>query len=148
MQTPTFRMLSAAAIVVTIVGVMGLMLTKALFSPAWAAIAVQVAALALMLWARATFGARSFHAMAEPTQGALVTSGPYRFLRHPIYTAICLFILPAAINAPSISTATFCVLVGGGAVARMLLEERLLRQQYPEYASYAAKTQRMIPFLF
>ena len=104
--------------------------------------------LALMLWARATFGARSFHATADPTQGALVTTGPYRFLRHPIYTAVCLFILPAPVNYPSVTTAIFCLLVGTGAVARMLLEETLLRQRYPEYASYAAKTGRMIPFLF
>ena len=128
MQTQTSRWMSAAAFVAMLLGLVGLVLTESLFSSAWPSVAVQITAVALMLWARATFGARSFHAMADPTQGALVTTGPYRFLRHPIYTAICLFILPAAVNYPSLSTATFCALIGGGAVARMLLEEKLLRQ--------------------
>ena len=45
----------------------------------------------LILWARVTFGRRSFHVVANPTEGGLVTSGPYRYIRHPIYAAICLF---------------------------------------------------------
>lgn len=54
--------------------------------------AVQVVAAALMLWARFTFGGRSFRAGANPTEGGLVTTGPYRFVRHPIYTAVLLFL--------------------------------------------------------
>jgi protein-S-isoprenylcysteine O-methyltransferase Ste14 len=34
--------------------------------------------------ARVTFGGRSFHVGANPTEGGLVTKGPYRFVRHPI----------------------------------------------------------------
>jgi len=66
-----------------------LVVTHALFSPALSAIAVQVAAVILMLWARVTFRLRSFHASAEPTAGGLVVAGPYRYIRHPIYTAGC-----------------------------------------------------------
>ena len=53
---------------------------------------VQVAAVLLMVWARMTFGRRSFHAAANPTAGGLVTWGPYRYWRHPIYSAILLFL--------------------------------------------------------
>lgn len=42
-----------------------------------------------MAWARLTFGRRSFHASAVPTAGGVETRGPYRFIRHPIYTAAC-----------------------------------------------------------
>lgn len=38
--------------------------------------ALQVLAVLLMVWARVTFGARSFHASAGPTEGQLVTTGP------------------------------------------------------------------------
>jgi hypothetical protein len=41
-----------------------------------------------------TFGARSFHAGANPTDGGVVTAGPYRFFRHPIYAAILYFLWP------------------------------------------------------
>jgi len=47
-----------------------------------------------MLWARLTFGGRSFHAGANPTAGGVVTTGPYRFVRHPIYAAILYFLGP------------------------------------------------------
>jgi hypothetical protein len=57
-------------------------------------LAPEAAAMALMLWVRVTFDRRSFHAVANPTEGGLVTTGPYRFVRHPIYTAVCLFVLP------------------------------------------------------
>src|SRR4030095_11739483 len=55
-------------------------------------IALQVVAVLLMLWARLTFGRRSFHAAANPTAGGLVTWGPYRYWRHPIYAAVLLFL--------------------------------------------------------
>ena len=51
-------------------------------------IIVQVLAVLLMLWARVTFGRRSFHASADPTEGGLITTGPYHYLRHPIYAAV------------------------------------------------------------
>ena len=39
-----------------------------------------------------TLGLRGFHLTAESTEGHLVTAGPYLAIRHPIYTAVCLFI--------------------------------------------------------
>ena len=52
---------------------------------------------------------------------------------------------------PNISAEGIIIRIEGVAKQHMALltfEEKLLRQQYPEYASYAAKTGRMIPFLF
>src|SRR5512142_973174 len=75
------------------------------------AIAVQAAAVALMIAARITFGRRSFHAAANPTAGGLVTTGPYRYLRHPIYAAILYFMWAAAIDhhtAVSVAGAVCC----------------------------------------
>ena len=101
-----------------------------------------------MVWARVAFGRRSFHAAANPTEGGLVTTGPYRFVRHPIYTAVALFTLAGAAAHPSLAAAGLAVAVLLGALARMLLEERFLRAAYPEYAAYAARTSRMVPGVF
>src|SRR5664279_6232029 len=57
-----------------------------------AGLALQGIAVLLMIWARLTFGMRSFHATANPTEGGLVTNGPYRYWRHPIYAAVLLFV--------------------------------------------------------
>jgi protein-S-isoprenylcysteine O-methyltransferase Ste14 len=131
-----------------VVGLATLVLTHALFSNAPTVIASQGAAVLLMLWARATFGSRSFHATADPTAGGLVTTGPYRFVRHPIYTAVVLFTLAGVSVHRSATSLGLAALVVIGAIGRMLLEERFLGQQYREYDAYAARTARMIPFVF
>ena len=129
-------------------GVVGLLFAHCLFSPSPVVLLPQGAAVALGTWARITFGRRSFHVAANPTEGGLVTPGPYRFIRHPIYTAVCLFTVPAVIAHWSWSAALLGASVVLSALLRMLAEERLLVGRYPEYRQYAAATSRMIPFLF
>ena len=131
-----------------VVAVLGLLTTGNLFSVSPLVIAAQVAAAALMVWARATFGIRSFHATADPTEGGLVTSGPYRIIRHPIYTAVCLFTCAGALAHLSPLPGALAALGLAGSLARMLAEERMLVGRYPEYREYAARTKRMIPFVF
>jgi protein-S-isoprenylcysteine O-methyltransferase Ste14 len=145
---PMLKALSVTGYVAMIGGFIGLFLTRSVLSPSPLVIAPQVAALALMIWARTTFGRRSAHVAANPTEGGLVTTGPCRFIRHPIYTAVCLFITAGAAAHLSWSTVFLCVLVWGSSIARMLCEERLVMERYPEYRQYAATTPRMIPFLF
>jgi protein-S-isoprenylcysteine O-methyltransferase Ste14 len=131
-----------------VVAMVGLLLTHSLFSQSPLVIAVQCVAAALMLWARATFGLRSMHAGADPTAGGLVTSGPYHFIRHPIYTAVCLFGGAAIASHWSLRSALFAVLLFAGTAIRMLCEERLVTATYPEYREYARVTRRMLPGVF
>jgi protein-S-isoprenylcysteine O-methyltransferase Ste14 len=84
------KLISILGLVVMIAALVGLYEIGVLFSPQPLAIALQVIAVAVMIWARVTFGLRSFHAAANPTTGGLVTDGPYRYIRHPIYAAACL----------------------------------------------------------
>lgn len=108
----------------------------------------QAAALVLALSARRSLGSRSFHLTAEPTRGHLVTTGPYRIIRHPIYTAACLFVWSGASAHHSLSAFALAALVTIGAVGRMLCEERMLTERYPEYTRYAGTTRRMLPYVF
>src|SRR5262245_36894731 len=92
-ETPmSLRKVAVVAASVLVVACVSRLLRRSLVAHRPVPIAVQVAAGALMLWARLTFRVRSFHAGADPTPGGLVTTGPYRFVRHPIYTAILLFV--------------------------------------------------------
>jgi protein-S-isoprenylcysteine O-methyltransferase Ste14 len=129
-------------------GMLGLLFSRALFSPSPAVIATQCAAVALMAWARLTLGSRSFHAAADPTAGGLVTGGPYRFIRHPIYTAACLFGWAGIMGNWSWRSGLFGALLFLGALGRMLCEEKLVTEQYPEYRKYAKSTKRMVPGVF
>ena len=141
-------MLSTVGLLMMIGALLGLIALGDALSPVVAVIALQVCAGALMLWARLTLGMRSLHATADPTSGVLVTGGPYAFVRHPIYTAVCLFIWPAAIAHASWAAVGLAAALTAGAIVRMLCEDSLLMVQYPEYAGYAARTKRMIPFVF
>jgi protein-S-isoprenylcysteine O-methyltransferase Ste14 len=130
-------------------GLIGLAVTRNLFSSSPLVIALQGLALLLFIWARVTFGRRSFHAVADPTAGGLVTSGPYRFIRHPIYAAFCLFTLAGAVAHFGSWTAGLCgALVLGSALMRIFCEESLVTARYPEYAQYSATTWRMLPYVF
>jgi len=140
--------LSLAALLIMVVAVLGLLATNSLLARTPEGIAVQVAALLLMVWARVTFGRRSFHASAEPTAGGLVTTGPYRFIRHPIYTAACLFVWAGVLSNWSVLAGLLGVVLLVGAFVRMLCEERLVVAAYPEYREYAGSTKRMVPYVF
>lgn len=142
------KTLSVVAFALMVAGIAGLYYTHALFFDAPVVIALQLFGVALMLWARATFGRRSFHAAANPTAGGLVKTGPYRYLRHPIYTAVCFFVWPPAIHSAWPLALAFAALTTAGAIIRMLCEEQLLVRQYPDYRDYAQTTKRMIPYVF
>jgi len=141
------KLLSTPVFTVLVLTIVGLLYTHSLFGHGPVSIGLQVVAVLLMIWARVTFGLRSFHYAANPTAGGLVTTGPYRYLRHPIYAAILLFLWTGvAVNASPLGVA-----LGLAATAmlalRILFEERLVRQRYPEYDDYARRTKRVIPFI-
>jgi protein-S-isoprenylcysteine O-methyltransferase Ste14 len=129
-------------------GLLGLLASRTLFSSSLLVISVQVLAFVLLLWARVTFGRRSFHVVADPTAGGLVTGGPYRYIRHPIYAAFCLFTSAGVAAHWSWSAGSFGGLVLGSAVLRIFCEESLVTARYPEYAQYSVTTWRMIPYVY
>lgn len=131
-----------------VAGIVCLLANRGLLSPHPVVILAQLAAVGLMIWARRTFGRRSFHLAANPTEGGLVTSGPYRYVRHPIYTSVLVLTWAGIGGNLSILNATFGAVTVGGAFIRILCEEHLVRIRYPEYSVYASKTKRMIPFVF
>jgi protein-S-isoprenylcysteine O-methyltransferase Ste14 len=141
------KRLSLVGFVILVLAVLGLMAQGAILAGTPVMIAAQVAAVLLMLWSRLTFGLRSFHAGANPTEGGLVTTGPYRYLRHPIYAAILLFLSAAVLSHLSPATVAMALASAIGAALRIFAEERLLIERYPEYAVCATRTKRIIPFL-
>ena len=148
-MTPRTR--SILATVVLVLTVVALFKLHVLFAREPVGWTLQGLAVALMLWARATFGARSFHAAANPTEGGLVTTGPYRWWRHPIYAAVLLFLWAGVLDRglPPAPVPALLLLVGTAATAvRIQAEEHLLRVTFPGYDSYAARTKRIVPGLF
>jgi protein-S-isoprenylcysteine O-methyltransferase Ste14 len=141
MNSPLPLLFVIAAIVV-------LGVTGNLFSPSPIVITVQVAAIVLNLWARASFQNGTFRVTAGPSADLLLTRGPYKFVRHPMYFAALAFIWAGILSHVSALTLAIGVAVTGVCIARVIVEERLLRAKYPEYSEYARSTRALIPLLF
>jgi len=147
-RTPVLRVLSLAGYFAMVGGLAALVWLRAIFSTCAPVILLQAAALALFLWARITFGRRSYHLGADPTAGGLVTTGPYRHIRHPIYAAFCLFTEAGVMAHWSLKTGLLGGLILASALVRIFCEESLVSARYPEYAEYRTRTWRMVPYLF
>jgi protein-S-isoprenylcysteine O-methyltransferase Ste14 len=142
------KLLSTIAFLVLVATLVFLFANHSLIANGWAARAVQIAAVAFMIWARITFGTRSFHLAANPTAGGLVTTGPYRFVRHPIYFSILLLMGAAIVSHWSLRNGVTGLVAIAAVLTRALSEETLVRKRYPEYADYARRTSRLLPFVY
>jgi protein-S-isoprenylcysteine O-methyltransferase Ste14 len=89
---------------------------------------------------------RSFSLMSEAR--GLVTRGPYRFVRHPLYVVEELAAIAGFIEAFSIGAALLLALQIAFQVRRILNEEAVLAARFPDYARYRATTARVIPGLW
>lgn len=86
---------------------------------------------------------KSFSIMPEARH--LVTGGPYRFARHPLYTTEMITIIGTAIQFVQPQAGIIAAGVALLLVIRSFYEERVLSAAYPEYAAYRATTKRFIP---
>jgi protein-S-isoprenylcysteine O-methyltransferase Ste14 len=117
----------------------------------WAVLAVAVillvpASLGLVWAAIRTLG-KQWSMQARVLEGhALVTTGPYRLVRHPIYTATIVLVVTMGLAYSSlVGLLIGTVFVVVGTITRIRAEERLLRGQFgADYADYA----RRVPALF
>lgn len=100
------------------------------------------------LWAIITMGRHINISPKLKENAPLRTSGPYRFVRHPMYLALMVFCAAYVLNDFSIHTLSlwFALLLVLG--IKVHYEERILKARFPDYQNYAQKTKRIIPFIF
>jgi len=100
-----------------------------------------IAEIVILLWL-----GRSFTILPEARR--LVTSGPYRHIRHPLYLVSIIASIGAMMQFEQpwafILVATAIALQ----IARLHYEERVLSGAFPEYADYAARTWRLVPGVY
>lgn len=122
-------------------------LTHSLFSLSPFVIAAQVGAVGLNVWARRSFPKDAFRVAAVPSGSSVIRRGPYRFIRHPMYSAALLFIWTSILSHLSTLNLVIGLAVTVVIAVRIVTEERLLRARYPEYDEYARSTKALVPFI-
>jgi protein-S-isoprenylcysteine O-methyltransferase Ste14 len=104
--------------------------------------------LALAVWARVYLSGNWGMPMSQKVEPELVTTGPYRRVRHPIYSGIILAMIGTAI-AVSVYWLIAIALFGGYFIYSAVMEERYMAGQFPDsYPGYKKSTKMLIPFLF
>jgi protein-S-isoprenylcysteine O-methyltransferase Ste14 len=108
---------------------------------------VFVSGLGLAIWARRSLGRNWGMPMTEKVDPELVTTGPYRSIRHPIYSGIILAMVGTAI-AVSWYWLLAVVLLGGYFVYSAVIEERYMAGVFPDtYPAYKRSTKMLVPFV-
>jgi protein-S-isoprenylcysteine O-methyltransferase Ste14 len=109
---------------------------------------LSLAGLALAVWARVYIGRNWGTPMSEKDDPELITPGPYRWVRHPIYSGIILAMLGTAL-AVTVYWFVLAALLGGYFVYAASVEERIMARRFPDaYAAYKARTTMLVPFVF
>jgi protein-S-isoprenylcysteine O-methyltransferase Ste14 len=106
-------------------------------------------AVALALWTLRHNRVGNFSIHPKPkASGVLVTTGPYRWIRHPMYSSVllgaaALALLPNPLAGWASWTALAVVLL-----LKSSLEEDWLQQRHPAYAAYMQHSKRILPWVF
>ena len=118
-----------------------------LFSSAPGVIACQVGGLAVMIWARTVFPKGSFRVAAKPAGSVIIQTGPYRFIRHPIYSGALLILWGSIAGHVSIANVGIGFAVSLVVLGKIVAEEWLLRASFPSYEQYGRSTKAVIPLV-
>jgi len=111
-------------------------------------LAAQIAGIALGIWAVVVMGRHNLNVspLVRP-DARLVTTGPYAWIRHPMYSAVLLTIWPLIIERYSVFRLAVGLILTADLLLKIRYEERLLKKQFPEYEFYRKATKRLIPFV-
>jgi protein-S-isoprenylcysteine O-methyltransferase Ste14 len=116
---------------------------------AWVCAMSCLAGLIFCVWARATLGRNWSGRVTLKENHELIERGPYRIVRHPIYTGLLVMYLATAILLGRMGALIFGVpLVFASFWIKLRDEEEIMLKQFPDqYAAYQQRTARIIPFL-
>jgi protein-S-isoprenylcysteine O-methyltransferase Ste14 len=78
----------------------------------------------------------------------MVVIGPYKYIRHPMYTSVLGITLSVVIFSFSYFLLMIWVILFVTILMKLSYEETILLKKFPDYSDYKLKTKKLIPFLF
>ena len=115
----------------------------------WVGAAITAAGLSFAIWARRHIGRNWSATVTLKQDHELVTSGPYAFVRHPIYTGLLFGFIGSAIALGQWRGIVAVAIAYLSLLRKYLLEERWMRERFgTAYADYSRRVKALVPFLF
>lgn len=112
-------------------------------------IALTAAGHAYSVWARLHLGKYWSGTVALKESHRLITTGPYAYVRHPIYTGLFLAVIGTVLAAATWAAATGFIVMLAAHYIKWKREEKLMIQEFgQEYRDYMNKTKAIVPFIF
>ena len=126
------------------------LLTSAPFlADEYSGILIEAAGVFLGIVAIYTIGIGNFNITPTPKpDGHLVTSGPYSVVRHPMYLAQVVAVLPLVFDYFTWIRLGIFVLLIIILVLKTIYEEKRLFLQFSEYKEYASRTKKLLPYVY
>ncbi|HEX4151974.1 MAG TPA: isoprenylcysteine carboxylmethyltransferase family protein [Steroidobacteraceae bacterium] len=129
-------------------GWLGVRIVPGGWSRYWIGVAVIVAGLLLCIWARRALGGNWSGAVTVKVGHELVQGGPYRWVRHPIYTGILLMMLGTALAGGEVHGLLAVSIATLALWLRSRVEERWMSEEFGEqYARYRQRSWALIPYI-
>lgn len=112
----------------------------------WVGVALTVAGTALAIWARACLGRNWSDKVVLKVDHELIRSGPYRYLRHPIYSGVLLAVGGTALTVGEVRGIAALALLGTNYYVKATREERILAENFGDaFAEHKRKTGFFLP---
>lgn len=113
----------------------------------WIGLALLVAGLGFSVWARVHLG-RNWSGTVTVKEGhELIRTGPYRYVRHPIYTGILTGVIGTVICAATVRAVLGLLIIAVALLRKLRAEERFMRETFPgQYQKYCEEVPALIPF--
>jgi protein-S-isoprenylcysteine O-methyltransferase Ste14 len=110
-------------------------------------LALVAAGLGYTFWARVHLGSNWSGSVTQKEQHELIRTGPYAYVRHPIYTGLLVALLGNAVVRGEPRALLGLAIVAYALVRKLRVEERFMRELFAqEYARYRAEVPALVPF--
>jgi protein-S-isoprenylcysteine O-methyltransferase Ste14 len=117
------------------------------FTAYWLGVTLLAAGLGFTVWARVHLGRNWSGSVTVKQDHELIRSGPYAYVRHPIYTGLLAAALGTAIASGTVRAALGLLIIAAALLRKLRTEEAFMRETFPgEYERYAAAVPGLIPF--
>ncbi len=115
----------------------------------WVLLAAAIAGFGLCWWARVHLGPMWSSFVTKKNEHRVVDSGPYKLVRHPIYTGMIVAAIATAADTGTLTAITGAAIILIGYALKAMLEEKFLTRELGDeaYAAYCGRVPMLVPFV-